>query len=74
VTGPSNVSLWLPCPECGRDAQWNGTRTEAGHGTAYTIGCDCTDSEPALEPEQLPPSGSVGALQALQRYWRRGAA
>lgn len=38
-----SVSLTMPCPACGRDCTWTGTRTEPNHGTAYRILCDHCD-------------------------------
>lgn len=40
MTAPSTVQITAPCPTCGRDCLWNGSRTEPSHGTEYRILCD----------------------------------
>lgn len=38
-----SVRMVAPCPECGGDAQWTGTRAQPGDGTAWRITCGWCD-------------------------------
>ena len=41
MTGPTHITLTAPCPACGNDAIWHGTRTD-GDTTSYPrIDCPC---------------------------------
>lgn len=77
MTGPHMVTIGAPCPVCGCEAEWTGTRQPtAGDSTSYVVACPRCDlvvpssaavAVPvAVGPASVPASGA-GALLARLR-------